>query len=148
MGGGESGRKNEKKRRGIDACNVTQHRRRDLPPPCFADCPQPRLLSKGPHGTSGFPTDRFYINIYKFSVFQASLSNVSTNETPSWIYAFAMNEDSGRLEYKIGSTSRMPKRRRTHKSRGFRLVHSAKVLGRKRAYAVGMSCATFRIMQR
>ncbi|KAF5315997.1 hypothetical protein D9758_018721 [Tetrapyrgos nigripes] len=66
----------------------------------------------------------------------------TSSGTDSVVYVFALNEGSGKLEYKIGSTGRTPETRlrewrRGHQSKGFRLVYSVKVVGRNTAYVVG-----------
>ncbi|KAF5309004.1 hypothetical protein D9758_019044 [Tetrapyrgos nigripes] len=65
----------------------------------------------------------------------------TSSGTDSVVYVFALNEGSGKLEYKIGSTGRTPETRlrewrRGHQSKGFRLVYSVKVVGRNTAYVV------------
>ncbi|KAF5366460.1 hypothetical protein D9758_009808 [Tetrapyrgos nigripes] len=65
----------------------------------------------------------------------------TSSGTDSVVYVFALNEGSGKLKYKIGSTGRTPETRlrewrRGHQSKGFRLVYSVKVVGRNTAYVV------------
>ncbi|KAF5374263.1 hypothetical protein D9758_004708 [Tetrapyrgos nigripes] len=65
----------------------------------------------------------------------------TSSGTDSVVYVFALNEGSGKLEYKIGSTGHTPETRlrewrRGHQSKGFRLVYSVKVVGRNTAYVV------------
>jgi hypothetical protein len=109
-----------------------------------------------------------FINVCKLSVFRVSLPNdflTTTHTDPvvnvfcvycpsdsprgtptdSFIYVLALNESTGKIEYKVGSTGRTPEIRlrewiRGHPSKGFNLVYAMKVQGRETAFAIGELC--------
>lgn len=80
-------------------------------------------------------------------VFHVYRPNDGPRDTPtdSFIYVLALNEGTGKIEYKVGSTGRTPEIRlrewiRGHSSKGFKLVYAMKVQGRETAFAIGELC--------